>query len=125
MKKTIYLLIVTIVALSGLLITSCKKEKTEVNMIVKNWTLESKTVAGLNVATTCENNSKWNFKNGGTYVINDDCSNTQTGTWKLADDAKTLTLDNNTIYKVIESSIAKLVIELQVGGVGLVRWTFN
>ena len=125
MKKNIYLLIVTIVALSGLLIASCKKEKTEVNMVIKNWTLESKTVAGLNIATNCESNSKWNFKSGGAYVINDNCSNTQTGTWKLADDSKTLTLDNNTIYQVIENSISKLVIELQIGGVGLVRWTFN
>ncbi len=125
MKKINYLLIATIVILSGFFIASCEKERTEVNMIIKNWTLESKTVLGVNVATNCENNSKWNFKNDGTYAINDDCGNTQTGTWKLADDAKTLTLDDNTIYQVIENSIVKLVIELQVGGVGLVRWTFN
>ena len=124
MKKINYLIFVTIVALSGFLITSCKKDKTEVNMVIKNWTLESKTVAGLNVATSCENNSKWNFKNDGTYVINDNCDNVQTGTWKLADDSKTLTLDNNTIYMVIENSLTKLVIELQVGGIGLVRWSF-
>ncbi len=125
MKKINYLLIVTIVALSGFLIASCEKEKTKVNMVIKNWTLESKTVAGLNVATTCEKDSKWNFKSGGTYVIDDSCNNTETGTWKLADDAKTLTLDNKTIYKVVENSLSKLVIELQVGDVGLVRWTFK
>ncbi len=125
MKKITYLLIVTIVALSGFLFTSCKKEKTEVNMVIKNWTLESKTVAGLNIATSCENNSKWNFKSDGTYAIYDNCDNTLTGTWKLADDAKTLTLDDNTIYQVVENSIVKLVIELQIGEVGLVRWTFN
>lgn len=125
MKKINYLLIVAIVALSGFLISSCKKERTEVNMIVKNWTLESKTVAGVDIATSCENNAKWNFKSDGTYIISDNCDNTQTGTWKLADDAKTLTMNNNTIYKVVDNSITKLVIELQVGGVGLVRWTFN
>ncbi|RPH34163.1 MAG: DUF5004 domain-containing protein [Bacteroidales bacterium] len=125
MKKINLLLILTIVTLMGFFISSCKKEKTEVNMVIRNWTLESKTVAGLNVATSCEDNSKWNFKSDGTYVIDDSCDNTQTGTWELADDAKTLTLDNNTIYKVIENSISKLVIELQVGEVGLVRWTFN
>ena len=125
MKKINLLLIVVIVALSGFFFASCEKEKTEVNMIIRNWTLESKTVAGLNIATSCENDSKWNFKSDGTYVIDDSCDNTQTGTWKLADDAKTLTLDNNTIYKVVENSISKLVIELQVGDVGLVRWTFN
>ena len=125
MKKINLLLIVVIVALSGFFFASCEKEKTEVNMIIRNWTLESKTVAGLNIATSCENDSKWNFKSDGTYVIDDSCDNTQTGTWKLADDAKTLTLDNNTIYKVVENSISKLVIELQVGDVGLVRRTFN
>ena len=125
MKKINLLLIVVIVALSGFFFASCEKEKTEVNMIIRNWTLESKTVAGLNIATNCENDSKWNFKSDGTYVIDDSCDNTKTGTWKLADDAKTLTLDDNTIYKVVENSISKLVIELQVGDVGLVRWTFN
>ena len=49
----------------------------------------------------------------------------KTGTWKLADDGKTLTVDNNTIYQVIDNSLSNLVIELQVEGVGLVRWTFN
>ena len=125
MKKINYLLIITTVMLSGIFITSCKKEKTEVNLIVKNWNLVSKTVAGLNVATNCETNSKWNFKNGGTYEIIDNCNNTKTGTWKLAEDGKTLTVDNNTIYQVIENSLSKLVIELQVDGVGLVRWTLN
>jgi len=125
MKKINSLLIVTFVAILGLFITSCKKEKTEVNMIIKNWTLMSKTVAGLNIATSCETNSKWNFKTDGTYTINDNCSNTKTGTWTLAEDGKTLTVDNNTIYQVIENSLSNLVIELQVGDVGLVRWTFN
>jgi hypothetical protein len=125
MRKINCLLIATIVAMLGLFITSCEKEKTEVNMIIKNWTLVSKTVAGLNIATSCETNSKWNFKNDGTYVINDDCDNTKTGTWKVAEDGKTLTVDNNTIYQVIENSLSNLVIELQVGEVGLVRWTFN
>ena len=125
MKKINYLLIAAIVALSGFLGASCKKEKTEVNMIIKNWTLVSKTVAGLDIATSCENSSKWNFKSDGTYIITDNCDSKQTGTWKLADDAKTLTMDNNTIYKVIENSISRLVIELQLGEVGLVRWTFN
>lgn len=125
MKKINYLLIAAIVALSGFLGASCKKEKTEVNMIIKNWTLVSKTVAGLDIATSCENSSKWNFKSDGTYIITDNCDTTKTGTWKLADDAKTLTMDNNTIYKVIENSLSRLVIELQLGEVGLVRWTFN
>lgn len=125
MRKINCLLIATIVAVLGLFITSCEKEKTEVNMIIKNWTLVSKTVAGLNIATSCETNSKWNFKNDGTYVIKDDCNNTKTGTWKVAEDGKTLTVDNNTIYQVIENSLSNLVIELQVGEVGLVRWTFN
>ncbi len=125
MRKINYLLILTTVALSGIFIASCKKEKTEVNLIVKNWNLVSKTVAGLNVATNCETNSKWNFKSGGTYEITDTCNNTKTGTWKLAEDGKTLTVDDNTIYSVIENSLSKLVIELQVNGVGLVRWNFN
>lgn len=125
MKKINLLLIITLVAISGFLFTSCEKEKTVVNMVVRNWTLESKTVAGLDVATDCETNSKWNFKSDGTYAIYDACEKTQAGTWKLADDAKTLTLDNLTAYQVIENSALKLVIEMQVGGVGLVRWTFK
>jgi len=125
MKKFNFLILITIVALSGFLYTSCKKEATQTNMIIRNWTLESKTIAGLNVATDCEKLSKWNFKTDGIYAIVDACDKTQTGTWKLADDAKTLTLDNITAYKVIESSLGKLVIELQVGGIGLTRWSFN
>lgn len=125
MKKINYLLLLTIVALTGFLSTSCKKETTEVNMIVRNWTLESKTVAGINVATDCETASKWNFKSDGTYAIYDACSNTSAGTWKLAADGKTLTLDNLKAYQVIENSVLKLVIELQVGDLGLVRWTFK
>ena len=125
MKRINFLLFVTIVALSGFLFASCEKETTEVNMVIRNWTLESKTVAGLNVATECETNSKWNFKSDGTYAIYDACDKTQTGTWKLADDAKTLTLDNLTAYQVIENSALKLVIEMQVREVGLVRWTFK
>lgn len=125
MKKINLLLIVTIVALMGFVVSSCKKESTEVNMIIRNWNLESKTVAGLDVATSCETNSNWNFKSDGTYAIYDSCDNTETGTWELAEDGKTLTLDNNTFYEVIENSISKLVIELQVGDIGLVRWSFN
>ena len=125
MKKISFLLLVAIVAISGFLVTSCKKESTETNMIVRKWTLASKTIAGLNVATDCEKLSKWNFKSDGTYAIYDSCNKTQTGTWKLAADAKTLTLDGITAYAVIESTISKLVIELQVGNIGLTRWSFN
>lgn len=125
MKKINYLLFIAFVALAGFLFASCEKEKTETNMIVRNWTLESKTVVGLNVITDCENQSKWNFKSDGTYAIYDACDKTQTGTWKLADDAKTLTLDNITAYQVIDNSLITLVIEMQVGGTGLTRWTFN
>jgi len=125
MKKFNYLLITTVVVLSGFLFTSCEKEKTEVNMIVRNWTLQSKTVAGLNIATDCENNSKWNFKTDGTYAIYDNCDQTLTGTWKLAEDGKTLTLNNLTAYQVIENSVLKLVIEMQVVEIGLIRWSFN
>jgi hypothetical protein len=125
MKKINYLVLISIVALSGFLFASCEKETTVVNMVVRNWTLESKTIAGTNVATDCEINSKWNFKSDGTYAIYDACDNTQTGTWKLADDAKTLTLNDLTAYKVIENSAFKLVIEMQVGEIGLVRWSFK
>ena len=125
MKKINYFLLVTLVALTAFLSTSCKKETTEVNMVVRNWTLESKTVAGVNVATDCETNSKWNFKTGGTYVISDACNTTKTGIWNLAADGKTLTLDNLTAYQVLENSPLKLVIEMHVGELGLVRWTFK
>ncbi len=125
MKKINYLLITAMVALSGFLFASCEKEKTEVNMIVRNWTLESKTVAGLDIATVCEDNSSWNFKNDGTYAIYDSCDETLTGTWELADDGKTLTLDNVTAYEVIENSAFKLVIEMQVGEIGLIQWSFK
>jgi heat shock protein HslJ len=125
MKRINFLLFIAVATLSGLLFTSCEKEKTQVNMVIRNWTLESKTVDGLNVATDCETNAKWNFKADGTYAIYDNCDNTQTGTWKLADDGKTLTLNNLTAYQVIENSVLKLVIEMQVGGTGLVRWSFK
>lgn len=125
MKKNLGLMILAVCVLSGILLASCEKEKTEVNMIVRNWNLVSKTVLGVDVATDCEKNSKWNFKSDGTYVIKDNCDNTQTGTWKLADDGKTLTFDDVTAYKVIENSIVDLVIEMQIGDLGLVRWTFN
>jgi hypothetical protein len=125
MKKTSYLLLIAIVALSGFLFTSCKKEATETNMIIRQWTMESKTIAGLNVATDCEKLAKWNFKSDGTYAIYDSCDKTLTGTWKLAADAKTLTLDNVTAYNVIESTLVKLKIEMQVGGIGLTQWSFN
>ena len=125
MKTKLGLLTVAFCLLSGFLFTSCEKEKTEVNMIVRNWNLVSKTVLGVNVATDCEKNSTWNFKSDGTFVIKDNCNNTQTGTWKLAEDGKTLTVNNATAYKVIENSISKLEIEMQVGEIGLVRWSFN
>ena len=125
MKKISFLLLIAIVALSGFLVTSCKKEATETNMIIRRWTLESKTIAGLSVATNCEKLSEWNFKSDGTYAVYDSCNKTTTGTWKLAADAKTLTLDNVTAYAVIESTIGKLVIDLQVGTIGLTRWSFN
>lgn len=124
MKKKWGLLVLAICVVSGILFISCEKEKTETNMIIINWTLVSKTVAGVNVATACEKDSKWDFKSDGSYVIRSGCD-AKTGTWKLADDAKTLTLDNITAYKVIENSIRNLVIEMQVGDLGLVRWTFK
>ena len=111
--------------MAGFLFTSCEKETTETNMIIRNWTLKSKTVAGVNIALECEQDAKWDFKLDGSYVIKDNCNNTKAGTWKLAEDGKTLTLDNITAYKVIDNSITKLVIEMQVGDIGLVRWTFN
>jgi len=125
MKRISFLLLIAIVAISGFLVTSCEKEATETNMIIRRWTLESKTIVGVNVATDCEKLSAWNFKSDGTYAIYDSCDKTQTGTWKLADDAKTLTLDGITAYAVVESTISKLVIELQVGTTGLTRWSFN
>ena len=124
MKKRLGLLSVAILLLTGFLFTSCEKETTEANMIIRNWTLESKAVGALNITTECEKNSKWDFKSDGTYSIKD-CDNTKTGTWKLAENGKTLTLNDITAYKVIENSIVKLVIEMQVGDVGLVRWTFK
>lgn len=125
MKKTIGLLILAICVLSGFLFTSCKKETTEVNMIIRNWNLVSKTVAGINVATNCETGSKWNFKSDRSYVITDNCDVRTTGTWSLAEDGSTLTLNNVTAYQVIDNNILKLVIEMQVAQIGLVRWTFN
>ncbi|NEW81256.1 MAG: hypothetical protein GZ094_02665 [Mariniphaga sp.] len=125
MKRISFLLLIAIVAISGFLVTSCEKEATETNMIIRRWTLESKTIVGVNVATDCEKLSVWNFKSDGTYATYDSCDKTQTGTWKLADDAKTLTLDGITAYAVVESTISKLVIELQVGTTGLTRWSFN
>lgn len=125
MKKNFSLLILAVCVLSGFLFASCEKEVTEANMIVRNWTLVSKTVGDKDIATKCETSSKWNFKTDGSYVIKDNCDDTQTGTWKLAVDGKTLTLDKLTAYKVIENTLTKLVIELQVGDTGLVRWTFN
>ena len=125
MKKISYLLLIAIVAFSGFLFTSCNKEATETNMIIRRWTLESKTIAGLNVATDCEKLAVWNFKSDGTYAIYDSCDKTLIGTWKLAADAKTLTLDGITAYAVIESSLTTLVIQIQVGDIGLTKWSFN
>lgn len=125
MKKIFGLLILAICGLTALQFTSCEKETTEVNMIVRNWNLVSKTVLGVSVATDCEKNSTWNFKSDETYVIKDSCGDTKTGTWKLDDDGKTLTLNDVTAYKVVENTLLDLVIEMQVGDMGLVRWTFN
>lgn len=125
MKKISFLLLIAIVAISGFLVTSCKKEATETNMIIRRWTLSSKTIVGVSVATDCEKLSVWNFKSDGTYATYDSCDKTTTGTWKLAADGKTLTLDGMTAYAVIESTISTLVIDLQVGDVGLTRWSFN
>lgn len=124
MKKQLGLLVVAICVLAGFIFVSCEKEKTETNMIIRNWTLVSKTVAGVDIATSCEKGSKWDFKSDGSYVIKGGCD-TQTGTWELADDGKQLTLNKIGVYKVIENSIVKLVIEMQVGDIGLVRWSFN
>ncbi|MDD2552299.1 MAG: lipocalin family protein [Dysgonamonadaceae bacterium] len=124
MKKQLGLLVLVVSVLSGFLFVSCEKEKTETNMIIRNWTLVSKTVAGVNVATACEKDSKWDFKSDGSYVIKSGCD-TNTGTWELSDDGKVLTLNRITAYKVIESNIVKLVIEMQVGELDLVRWTFK
>jgi len=125
MKKINYLLFIAIVAFAVFLSTSCKKESTEVIMVVRNWTLDTKTVADINVATDCEKNSKWNFKADGTYAITDACSVTKTGIWQLATDGKTLTLDNITAYQVLENSPVKLVIQMQIGEIGLVKWSFK
>jgi len=124
-KKISYLLLIAVVAFSGILFTSCKKQAVETNMIVRKWTLASKTIAGVNVATDCEKLAKWDFKSNGTYAILDACNITKTGTWKLAADAKSLTLDNVDSYSVITSSLSTLVIEMQVGGIGLTKWSFN
>ena len=125
MKKRLGLLMFAVFVMAGFLFTACEKETTETNMIIRNWTLKSKTVAGVNIAADCEQGARWDFKLDGSYVIKDNCNNTKAGTWKLAEDGKTLTLDNITAYKVIDNSITKLVIEMQVGDIGLVRWTFN
>ena len=125
MKKINYLFFAVMIGLFALFFNSCKKEKTETNMIVKNWNLESKTAVGVSIITDCELNSKWNFKADGTYAIYDSCDNTETGSWTLDEDGKTLTLDNNTAYKVLENSLTKLVIEMQLGDTGLVKWSFN
>lgn len=125
MRTKLSLLILAICVTSGLFLESCKKETTETNMIIRNWNLVSKTVLGADVMTTCETGSKWNFKADDTYVITDNCNNIDTGTWTVAEDGKTLTLNNVTAYSVVENSLLTLVIEMQVGEVGLVRWTFN
>ncbi|MDD4149223.1 MAG: lipocalin family protein [Bacteroidales bacterium] len=125
MKTKINLVILAILVASGVLLESCKKETTETNMVVKKWNLVSKTVLGDDIATDCEKLSTWDFKADNTYVIDDNCGDVETGTWSMAEDGKTLTLDDVTAYKVIEISLAKLVIEMQVADVGLVRWTFS
>ena len=117
MKKRLGLLMFAVLVMAGFLFISCEKETTETNMIIRNWTLKSKTVAGVNIATDCEQDAKWDFKLDGSYVIKDNCNNAKAGTCKLVDNQKTLTLDNITAYNVIENSIVKLVIEIQVGDI--------
>ncbi len=123
MKKYFGLLMLAVVVLSGFLFSSCKKETTEVNMIVRNWTLESKTVAGVDVTLDCEKDAKWDFKSNNNYAITNSCAD-DTGSWSLAEDGKTLTMDDIK-YQVIESSVSRLVIEFKVGGLTLTRWTFK
>jgi hypothetical protein len=94
-------------------------------MIVRKWSLESKTVAGIDVTTDCELGAKWDFKSDGTYAIMDACDKTKTGTWSLAVDNTTLTMDNVTTYKVDKNSITTLVIEMVVAGVEVARWEFK
>ena len=124
MINKLSLFVLAICVVSGFLFASCEKEVTETNMIIKKWTLVTKTVAGVNIATNCEKDSKWDFKSDGSYLIKSGCNNTKAGTWTLADDGKTLTLDGDTAYRVIENSIVNLVIEMQVAEIGLVRWKF-
>lgn len=106
MKTKFGLLFIVMVVMSAFLFQSCKKEKTQTNMIIKNWTLVSKNLSdsGSSIMTECEKNSKWNFQVENLYVIKDNCDNTLTGTWSLAEDGKTHTLDNNTSYSVIKNS---------------------
>ncbi|SDC83791.1 lipocalin family protein [Williamwhitmania taraxaci] len=125
MKKISGLSIVAFGILSVFLFAFCAKENTEDNMSVKNWNLESKTIAGVNAGIDCDQNAKWIFKSDGSYVISDNCDNTESGTWKLAEEGKILTLDEVTSYNVIESSVGKLVIEMEVGEIGLIRWSFD
>ena len=58
MKKSLGLLGVVIIVMSLFLFASCEKERTETNMVIRNWSLVSKTVAGVDVAAACEKNSK-------------------------------------------------------------------
>ncbi len=125
MKTKISLFILAICVVSGVFLESCKKETTETNMVIRKWNLVSKTVLGSDVATDCEMSAKWDFKADNTYAITDTCDNIKTGTWSMAEDGETLTLDGITAYKVIENSLIKLVIEMQVADLGLARWTFN
>ena len=53
MKRAMGLLVLVCCVLSGIILTSCEKEKTETNMIIRNWTLVSKTVGSVNIATDC------------------------------------------------------------------------
>lgn len=46
MKKSLGLLGVVIIVMSLFLFASCEKERTETNMVIRNWSLVSKTVAG-------------------------------------------------------------------------------
>lgn len=132
MKKNFSLLILAVVVISGFAVASCEKEGTEANMIIRNWNLTSKFVLGVEASTECERASKWNFKADNTYVITYGlvgCPAIETGTWQLADNGKTLTLDGKTAYKVVSNSILNLVIEgvVTIGDAEgtLTRWEFN
>ncbi len=58
MKKRLGLLVFAVCVIAGFIFISCEKETTETNMIIRSWTLKTKTVAGVNIATNCEQDAK-------------------------------------------------------------------